>query len=435
MYQVSQFAVFGFNTFTQDIIDSNIFVTINYSILTGALLCIQCDVTVKQSNLQFTAQGLQVSALILKSNTYLQLYNVNISFRFKSNSSSGLVNQVTKPLNQFKIYQSIITGFNSISSQYNGYICSHVVADASLVINDLFVCVDSETKRIGQSLYQLTSSQFETLQCNRMCLDNQVVTYGICQQKINFATLVSNNTYVCADPFEYSQYNNSCVCKPDYYLNISVCVHVINQFTEIQRNMIQLEVDLKTEIHSTEANLLALYQDLEQMIQQNISNLSALAVSNFNQIINDISTTNQSINTKYISSYNQVDELKTTIVSNKNSLDVAFLQTRADISSTNISIKTRFDSVDLSNSGVHTKLDNIKTQITSSASVTQSQISNTQTQINNIRDQILSQLNGFASVSQVTSLKSDVIHNLTLMCSIMNWGFGGAQELCAQFRR
>ncbi|CAL6113949.1 Hypothetical_protein [Hexamita inflata] len=233
MYQVNQFAVFGFNSNNQILEESEIFVQINYSILTGALLCLECDIVIKNSELQFIAKGLQLSGLILKSKDVIQIENVNISYRFSCNSSSGIVNQISNYIRTFSINNVILIGYNDIVSSLNGYLSSKVDVDINIQINIMNICVDTVTQRIGQTSNLVNVSSIEQYTCSYVCNNNKFVTYGLCQEMVQFSVLLSNNTVICDHPFEYDTFANTCVCKYGFYLNISVCVHVISEFSEI----------------------------------------------------------------------------------------------------------------------------------------------------------------------------------------------------------
>ncbi|CAL6012753.1 Hypothetical_protein [Hexamita inflata] len=163
------------------IIDSNIFVTINYSIQSGALICLQCDLIAKTSELQFIAHGLQLSALILLFQSKIQMFNVNISYRFSSKQTSGIVSEIEQNVLQFQIEQCIITGYNFIYSENNGYLCSYASVDVIIQLNALTVCSDVATKRVGNHLKSFSQSNVEVLKCASVCGTGSVVTYCICK--------------------------------------------------------------------------------------------------------------------------------------------------------------------------------------------------------------------------------------------------------------
>ncbi|CAL6028293.1 Hypothetical_protein [Hexamita inflata] len=295
LYQVNQFAVFGFNSNYQQLEESQIFVKINYSILTGALLCLECDIIVKHSDLQFIANGLQLSALIMKSKDTIQLENVNISYRFSCNSSSGIVNQIIKIITQFSINNVILTGHNDIVSSLNGYYSSKVDVDINIQISQMFVCVDIATQRIGQTQNLINISSVELKQCNLVCTENKYVIYGLCKEIMQFSVLLSNNTVVCEHPFEFDKFSETCVCMFGYYLNITNCVHVVSELSEITANMQLLDSKLQAQILTSQIEMKSLIFNLEVEIQTNISNLSDLVQGSYTNLDLDILNVNQTI--------------------------------------------------------------------------------------------------------------------------------------------
>ncbi|CAL5973979.1 Hypothetical_protein [Hexamita inflata] len=349
MQQVSQFSVFGFNTLKQDIIDSDIFVMINYSILTGALICMQCDINIKKSQLEFIAHGIKISALILKSIIIVEITEVNISFRFKSNFSSAIVNSVNQTLTSFKIAQSIITGFNYLQSASNGYICSKMYVDVHVEIASLSVCIENMAM-FGASSFAATQTKLETVQCANICqIQNYYITYGLCQQQPKFSTLLSNQTVICEHPFVFNDQNNLCECDFGFYLNVSFCVNVIDQFTITQKNATILENELRTEIKRTELELKTAFIGLEQLIISNVTELVKNMNDNDLAINNNLISTNQSVH--------------------------------KNINDFQIAINNRFTTLDSSVSTANTKLDALKTQLTGSQTSIESKIKGVSTQI------------------------------------------------------
>ncbi|CAL5985838.1 Hypothetical_protein [Hexamita inflata] len=335
MQQVSQFAVFGFNTLKQDIIDSDIFVTINYSILTGALICMQCDIDIQQSQLQFIAYGMQISALILKSIDFVLLLDVNISFRFQSNFSSGLINQVNQIATTFSIQNTVLTGFNYLTSDSNGYICSKLFVDIQIEVLSFSVCVEN-TQQFGSSSFIATLTHPETISCANICKTNQFVTYGLCQQQLQFSVLLLNSTVICEHPFVFNATMNSCECDFGFFLNVSYCVNVIQQFTITQRNATNLETALRNEISRTEIELKTAFIGLEQLIMNNISDLSAYDRIINDNVINTNNTVNKNVNDMRTENINQFSTM-TMQIENKHS------QITADLTNVNTTLKSKLD--------------------------------------------------------------------------------------------
>ncbi|CAL5978854.1 Hypothetical_protein [Hexamita inflata] len=418
MYQVNQFAVFGFNSNYQTVEESVIYVRINYSILTGALLCLQCDIFIKQSELQFIANGLQLSALILKSKDIIQIENVTVSYRFSCNSSSGIANQIMYDVKIFQISNLILTGYNDIVSSLNGYFSSKVDVDVSIQLNTMKVCVDIVTQRVGQTLNIVKLSSVELLQCTQVCNENLYVMYGLCQEIVSFSTLLSNNTVICEYPFEYDSVSNSCVCSYGYYLNVTVCVHIISQLSLITTNMLLYDSNIQLQIINSQIELNSTIYNFELEIQANISNLSELVLGSYADLKQNIITTNELITDitqqfrfvldQNIATQTTIDSLKSEISSNfsvittlmnkyqqdvNNNLTVttskiinlntvmqaSFDQVITDVKNTNMNINNNFSQTNQNINSINAKMNAVVTN-----SMFQTQIDQLKQQIQNI---------------------------------------------------
>ncbi|CAL5973175.1 BspA_family leucine-rich repeat surface protein [Hexamita inflata] len=452
MQQVSKFAVFGFNTNNQDITNSEICVTINYSILTGALICLQCDVSVSESQLIFTANGVYISALILKSLNYVKIAKTNISYRFSSNYSSGLINQVYL-LSKFEISTSVLTGYNFITSSFNGYLCSKLYDDISITVTSLQVCV-LNTANFGDSTFKATLTDIEIITCSNICPSQQYVTYGICRSKLPFSSIV-NDVVECTFPFIFNTQNETCYCDFGYYINNSYCVNVIDQFSTIQKNATMMQNELDYQIQLTEMQLKTAIVDLQLLIQTNISelkdtihennnltnnniistnvslhqNINMLRAKNAQQFDDiykqqennyllqkdqitqaraDISSTNQTLNFRSNSTdqlINQVAEdlsninittkvqfnsLNTTISARFDTVDTSLVTTNTKLSDLKTIIATRFDTVDTSLTNINTKMSDLKTTVNTRLDTVDTSLSNTITKLIDIKTTITS---------------------------------------------
>ncbi|CAL5985071.1 Hypothetical_protein [Hexamita inflata] len=293
MFQVNQFAVFGFNSNGQEIINSHIFVKINYSILTGALICLECDINIQNSSLQFIASGLQLSALIIKSIKQIELKQSNISYRFDCNYSSGIVNQINSVLNTFNIDNVILIGYNN-DNILNGYICSKLFVNTNINISVFSVCVNN-MKQNGISEFSLSVTGVEIITCESVCTDNKIVTYGICFDIIPFSTILDNYTQVCNLPLILDQINNVCVCIEGYYFSVDKCVNIEQQFVDVDDNMSLLALTMQFEISQAVNTMNLQLSDVETKIYKQLDNISQNMDVNLNNIEQDILSTNTSL--------------------------------------------------------------------------------------------------------------------------------------------
>ncbi|CAL6006404.1 Growth_factor receptor cysteine-rich domain superfamily [Hexamita inflata] len=419
LYQVNQFAVFGFNSNSQILEESEIFVKINYSILTGALLCLECDIVIKHSELQFIASGLQLSALIMKSKDIIQIECVNISYRFSCNSSSGIVNQILYDIDIFSIINLTLTGYNDIESTLNGYLSSKVDVDINIQINIMYVCVDVDTQRTGQTLnfVNVSSSEFHT--CTQVCSEDQYVTYGLCQNLLFLSTLLSNNTVICDHPFEYDYYSNTCVCKFGYYLNDTVCVHVISEFSQIVESVSLLDLKLEVAIQNTQIYM----ESLQLELQSNIQNISNLVHNSYMNLKLDMTNINQTLNENLNDlQTNMTQQFKLSSDSNaitqvilndfKSDTQNNFLLTKTLINDNQLNTKNNFTQTNSQISNLSAAIQNNFSQIITEVYNTNMNIKNNFTQTNQKIDSVNTQINAVVTNSyfqtQIDLLKQQI---------------------------
>ncbi|CAL6102276.1 Hypothetical_protein [Hexamita inflata] len=293
MFQVNQFAVFGFNLNTQEITDSHIYVKINYTVLTGALVCLECDISVKNSSLIFIASGLTLSALILKSKEVIQLNNVDIQFRLDCNYSSGIVNLINSLLTKFIIQDCNLSGYNKYNTQ-SGYLCSKLSVDTQINLSSFTVCVNDNMQMVGVLEQQLNISGAELITCQSICSQDKYITFGICLQLLNYSRLV-NYTQQCLEHFVFDFFSNLCLCGNGFYLNGSSCVNVSTEFSQIIVNMQLIDDKLHNEIQGSNLEFKSLFYNLETDIQSNITNLYNLVTETYINLKEDIRTQNVSI--------------------------------------------------------------------------------------------------------------------------------------------
>ncbi|CAL6082265.1 Hypothetical_protein [Hexamita inflata] len=252
-------------------------------------------------------------------------------------------------------------------------------------------------QRVGIADQQLFIIGNETLTCQKVCQDNQLVTFGICFDVIQFATTLDNDTQICVDPFTFDQLENICVCKYGFYLNGSICVNIINEFSEIIVNISNLNTILHAEIQNTDIQLRSIFYNLEQEIMTNISNLSQLVFETYSELKLDIKSVNYSLeyqfeniitdlnsNFNLITNQNGITQAiingfknetfnnfqvvsskfsNLNVLINDNQLNVKnnFTQTQVYINDLKNTIDIRFSTIESSVNIINTKLNDLKT--------------------------------------------------------------------------
>ncbi|CAL6032426.1 Conserved_hypothetical protein [Hexamita inflata] len=280
-YNVNSFSLFGFVIDTQNVMDSQINISMNYEIFQGALICIKCDVQIMNCTLIFVAAGAQISALVIEVNQLLQILQSFVQYRATCSNSSGFINVINSQIN-LSIIDCKLTGGNLIESNYSGFIASVITMHPHLVnINTFFVCVNNITALGNQSI----SVQLDVnLQCD-ICGEKYMV-YGLCLDSLQYGQQV-NGVIQCAHPFMFS--DNQCVCIQGYILDKQNCVDILQAI----RNMTSVD---NSGFSQRVTNIERIVQELDNSIIQNVS-----------QIIGHIQTTQSTLESHIVSNYSSLD--------------------------------------------------------------------------------------------------------------------------------
>ncbi|CAL5996937.1 Hypothetical_protein [Hexamita inflata] len=271
MDYVNVFAVFGFNKQGQNIQQSTVNVSLRFSVVQAALICLQCDLSVSQSVLVFQASGHVLSGVMLTAKDNLTLAASRVQFRFWSKQASGLVNQIQAKMTNFSLADVNITGFDGVRSADNGYLASLVSISSPISTTRVLVCADPMTARVG-SLDKLAASS-EQLACLSVCAAGTSYAYGLCLDDLRLGKyLEANDTYVCVDPFVFN--GESCFCKEGFLLDADTCVDVAAQLTNLETWLAANISDIVGQL-SNNADLAAKLSTLDQHISGNASALNA----------------------------------------------------------------------------------------------------------------------------------------------------------------
>ncbi|CAL6085839.1 Conserved_hypothetical protein [Hexamita inflata] len=294
--------------------NASINVSINTVVGKCALICITCDMSVTKSTLILTAQGQIVAGLALEIEDTIQLSQLSIQIRMESLYGAGLVQQITKIIQFFTIFETNLSVSSLADSENNGYLVSQLNVTQYFQIQNLIIC--STLKETGYSIYELQYSQSLQHNCN-MC-DNAMVVYGLCLQDLLFGQNV-NGTLLCVSPFEFN--GMSCSCQSGYELNISVCINLIQQLTTIEVNTNLSVNSLNSQINSMQQSISKellelenktslMYNQLNQIIDNNIlSNISA-SETKFHSLLSKFqNSTEQSLNTLDTRLFNNISSI------------------------------------------------------------------------------------------------------------------------------
>ncbi|CAL6035019.1 Conserved_hypothetical protein [Hexamita inflata] len=313
---VNTFSLFGFSIDSQTITDSNINISIQFQVLTGALLCIICDVDVKKCSLILIASGQQISGVIVEPKYSFIIQQSFIQYRIRSIKSSGLTNIINESSISFAISQCQLIGSNLLQSSNNGYIASAILVHILLNITQFDICVDS-TSRFGQNSVSISIIGSDSVKCD-LC-DSQFIVYGLCGELIKYSENI-NGMYQCVYPFEYI--DNQCVCVAGYLLNNTKCINVVESLNTISNlisnssnNQIQ-QLEQKVDIIESSITV------IDQSILSNYTEIENRIISNFSK-----SDANLFINTSILDNriYQNITSIKYDILMNQITADANLL--------------------------------------------------------------------------------------------------------------
>ncbi|CAL6073678.1 Hypothetical_protein [Hexamita inflata] len=396
------FAVFGFTQTIQQIQNSIINISIKFNIYEGALICLQCDISVLNSQLVFIARGQTLSGIMITSIQNISLAFTSIQYRFHSFQSSGIVHNIAAKLILFSMTNVKILGNDKIYDN-SSFISNFVNQQTQITVSQVLLCSNVLSASVN-SQSQLIFSAHIVRECQNICDANSYYTYGICQTDLTNSLLIAANfTLLCVTPFEFD--GEQCVCGNGHMLNGSTCVNIILTLTNIQKSLgdtqinnivqaalVKLNQSIINVNNTANANIATLTNEIQQnniLIDQNIiGNTSQLQnfiltiiqqqdqhiASNSSTFISALSVTNNNVQ----SLINVSKYLNQSIIDQNTSFMNILNSLNASIQNTNTAISANFSSIDSQFNSTNISLSNQNQTIM--------QLQNT---INNLQNQII----------------------------------------------
>ncbi|CAL6021927.1 Hypothetical_protein [Hexamita inflata] len=328
---MNTFAVFGLNDNNQQISDSLINVTVMYDIIYGSLICIKCDITLKNSNLLYEAGGSQISTLMQESLHYIIVVNSSIQFRFDAITCGGLVYKLSEANLLFSILNTALIGFNFQDNINNGNIISYLSITQIVDVQQLYLC-SNIVNHIGvhSSISIIFLSQ-PIITCN-LCNASQIPVYGKCANGLINGKINSDGVYVCFYPFFFN--NSQCSCSFGYLLNNSQCINLFEELTNINVQLQQLQqyqldislqiehnfIDISNDIKDSKYLFMTKISEINSsmMLQQYTSNQK---LDNINQtLLQQTNITNFNIQAINSSLYNEIQYLQMQVSRQQNNI-------------------------------------------------------------------------------------------------------------------
>ncbi|CAL5988530.1 Hypothetical_protein [Hexamita inflata] len=289
--QATTFAVFGLQVESQKITGTTINVTIDFSIVTGALVCLQCNLSVDSSTLVFTASGQKLSGIMTTAGLFFQVSKSLLQFRLDGLYQSGLVNSIQREMAAFALQDSRMTCYFYNDGDQTGNLVVEVGAKTVLLASGFSICsngIKDIASASDPAFWTVSGSISQN--CLTIC-ESGFVTYGLCLMNL-LNGVQSNGQASCQNNFEFD--GKDCVCEAGYVLNGSVCVDLVGYLQNLTLN-------------TTNANqyLVTTYNSLDLQLSQTINKLQSEISGNQSALMTNLTNVITSINNSIDSYVNQ----------------------------------------------------------------------------------------------------------------------------------
>ncbi|CAL6090228.1 Hypothetical_protein [Hexamita inflata] len=381
------FAVFGFTQTIQQIQHSVINISIQFNIYEGALICLQCDISVLSSQLVFIARGQTLSGIMLYSIQNISLDYTSIQYRFNSYQSSGIIYNITAVTGFFLFSMNNVKILgNDNNYDTSSYISNYINQQTFVTVSQVYICSNVLSASVNNQSMLLFSCPI-IQECQNICDTSSYYTYGICQTDLTNSQLM-NYTIMCVTPFEFN--GERCVCSDGYMLNGSTCVDVMLTLTNIQKSLGDTQINDKVQAalvklnlsiidinNTANANIASLANEIQQhniLADQNIiGNTSQLQNSiltiiqqldqkiafNNSVLISALSVTNNNVQNLV----NTSKSLNQSIINQNTSFTNIINSLNSSILNTNAAVSANFSSIDSQFNQTNTSLSNYNTTI------------------------------------------------------------------------
>ncbi|CAL5988564.1 Hypothetical_protein [Hexamita inflata] len=306
--QATTFAVFGLQVESQKITGTTINVTIDFSIVTGALVCLQCNLSVDSSTLVFSASGQKLSGIMTTAGLFFQVSKSLLQFRLNGLYQSGLVNSIQREMAAFALQDSRMTCYFYNDGDQTGNLVAEVGAKTVLLASGFSICsngIKDVASASDPAFWTVSGSIGQN--CLTIC-ESGFVTYGLCLMDL-LNGVQSNGKASCQNSFEFD--GKDCVCEAGYVLNGTVCVDLVGYLSETTQNITNIGQDL-------DANIIALNMLLAQQLSKAYENIKTNKSNLISKIQNNEIALNASILAIKYNAEKKINELISLLSANMN---------------------------------------------------------------------------------------------------------------------
>ncbi|CAL6040934.1 Hypothetical_protein [Hexamita inflata] len=283
------FSIFGFSNQLQ-LVNVKINVSLQLTVVEAALLCHQCNIISQDGIFVFIANGNRIGGLILCSESEIQVLNTSLQFRINGLEQGGIVQRINKYVNIFLADVNISGSFNTDS--LIGNIVAHILDSLIITTKNYFICSNSANNYA--TINEITNWNLVGI------INIECFTYGLCLPNLQNGQIV-NNQLICLNDFIFME--DSCQCKPDFVLNGTVCINILQFVDGLNSNLQQFSNNIG--------------QNFSQLNNQKDINISTFE----SQLLASINSINTSMQNNYIESYQSLTNCSQTIINKINYYD------------------------------------------------------------------------------------------------------------------
>ncbi|CAL5980737.1 Hypothetical_protein [Hexamita inflata] len=254
---------------------------------------------------------------------------------------------------------------------------------------------------------------------------------------------------MCIHPFIFN--GLECQCSEGYLLDDNSCVNILFQLKLLNQSDIYLEQQLMTNVSEIKQQQILYYQQSEDNLQRNTSNLQVIIAEQYSKLNEQIDSLSQFSN--YATQ--QFDNVQNDIQKVNNSLtqqiQLSNSQLQQQITALNTSVKQQFDTQKQQIVSANQNIVNVNSQLTASISSVnsylQNQIDVTKNDVRNVQSSItginglINNINNVNSVqsADITALKAQSGSNMNgaFWCKMMgtlNYVYSEIQGYCTSLK-
>ncbi|CAL5998649.1 Hypothetical_protein [Hexamita inflata] len=285
--QLDSFAIFGFS-YSQRISNCTVNVTVDYNVVSAALVCLQCDLVVDDTYLIFIASGIYLAGLMMTARDTIAIQRSQVQARLDGSAAAGIVNKIPAAMTSFTLLDSTLTAYFWQSSSNNGYLSSNVQVPLlmaedpiQIIMVNFTACANANDFGTNSKPVTVTSSESDFEKCENICGTDLYYTYGLCLSGLELG-LFSAFKLECSNDFKFD--GTKCACQEGFLLDGTACMNVVGKIngmnSQLQSVIKFVNDSLSNETSDLNQKVVSYTKLLEERILSNRSYLERQIVLN-----------------------------------------------------------------------------------------------------------------------------------------------------------